>query len=252
MEIYNTDSFDFLDKKTRKILLESREAFIPHTPYLYEKKMLEAVRMGDVHLAVERLHLMEHTGKAGTLSKNPLRQAQILMISFITQITRAAMDAGVPENLAYAMSDSYIQTSESCTCVEQIHKLQNRAVRDFSGAVKHQKLSPLYSHAVRKAINYIQSHLQNKITLKDLAAASGLSVCRFSHLFHEETGHSPMAYVQQEKIDTAKSMLLYTDYSVSEISTILCFSSESHFIKIFKQRNGKTPGKFRSSGCMIK
>ena len=49
MEIYNTDSFDFLDKKTRKILLESREAFIPHTPYLYEKKMLEAVRMGDVH-----------------------------------------------------------------------------------------------------------------------------------------------------------------------------------------------------------
>lgn len=245
MEIYNTDSFDFLDKKTRKILLESREAFIPHTPYLYEKKMLEAVRMGDVHLAVERLHLMEHTGKAGTLSKNPLRQAQILMISFITQITRAAMDAGIPENLAYAMSDSYIQTSESCTCVEQIHKLQNRAVRDFSNAVKHQKLSPPYSRAVRKAINYIQSHLQEKITLKDLAAASELSVCRFSHLFREETGRSPMVYVQQEKIDTAKSMLLYNDYSVSEISTILCFSSESHFIKSFKQQNGTTPGKFR-------
>lgn len=35
MEIFNTDSFDFLDKKTRKILLESRESFIPHTPYLY-------------------------------------------------------------------------------------------------------------------------------------------------------------------------------------------------------------------------
>ena len=46
MEIFNTDSFDFLDKKTRKILLESRKSFIPHTPYLYEKNMLEAVRMG--------------------------------------------------------------------------------------------------------------------------------------------------------------------------------------------------------------
>ena len=43
-----------------------------------------------------------------------------------------------------------------------------------------------------------------------------------------------MVYVQQEKIDTAKSMLLYNDYSVSEISTILCFSSESHFIKSFQ------------------
>ena len=78
-----------------------------------------------------------------------------------------------------------------------------------------------------------------------MAAASELSVCRFSHLFREETGRSPMVYVQQEKIDTAKSMLLYNDYSVSEISTILCFSSESHFIKSFKQQNGTTPGKFR-------
>ena len=105
MEIFNTDSFDFLDKKTRKILLESRKSFIPHTPYLYEKNMLEAVRMGDADLAEERLRLMGTTGKAGTLSQNPLRQAQIIMISFTTQVTRAAMDAGVPENLAYAMSD---------------------------------------------------------------------------------------------------------------------------------------------------
>ena len=80
MEIFNTDSFDFLDKKTRKILLESRESFIPHTPYLYEKNMLEAVRMGDADLAEERLRLMGTTGKAGTLSQNPLRQAQIPLL----------------------------------------------------------------------------------------------------------------------------------------------------------------------------
>lgn len=51
MGIFNEDSFDFLDKKTRQILLESRESFIPHTPYIYEKNMLEAVRMGDIELA---------------------------------------------------------------------------------------------------------------------------------------------------------------------------------------------------------
>ena len=249
MEIFNTDSFDFLDKKTRKILLESRESFIPNTPYLYEKNMLEAVRMGDADLAEERLRLMGTTGKAGTLSQNPLRQAQIIMISFTTQVTRAAMDAGVPENLAYAMSDSYIQTSESCTCVEQIQKLQTRAIRDFANAVKHRKLSPAFSRSVRKAINYIQSHVQDKITLKELGELSGLSTGRFSHLFREETGLSPMAYVRQEKIDTAKNMLLYTDYSVSEISTILCFSSESHFIKIFRQTTGLSPGKYRHTSA---
>lgn len=246
MRIFNEDSFDFLDKKTRKILLESRESFIPHTPYLYEKNMLEAVRMGNIELAKKNFHLMSNTGKAGTLSENPLRQAQIIFISLITQITRAAMDAGVPEDLAYAMSDSYIQTSENYTQVSQIHTLQNRAIGDFTSAVKHQKSSPPFSKAIRNTINYINSHLQEKISLEILAQTAKLSSGRFSHLFREETGMSPMAYLQAERIKTARNMLLYTDYTISEISTILCFSSESHFIKVFKQSEGISPGKYRN------
>lgn len=246
MGIFNEDSFDFLDKKTRQILLESRESFIPHTPYIYEKNMLEAVRMGDIELAKKNLRLMSNTGKAGTLSENPLRQAQIIFISLITQITRSAMDAGVPEDLAYAMSDSYIQTSENCTRVLQIQLLQERAIGDFANAVKHQKSSPPFSKATRKAVNYINSHLQEKITLEILARTAKLSPGRFSHLFREETGMSPMAYLQAERIKTARNMLLYTDYTVSEISTILCFSSESHFIKVFKQYTGLSPGKYRN------
>lgn len=247
MKFYPTDSFDYLDKKTRKILLESRESFIPHTPYLYEKNMLEAVRKGDVELAQKSLQLMNAVGKAGTLSENPLRQAQILFISFITQVTRAAMDADVPEDLAYAMSDSYIQTSESCTRISQVHALQDRAIKDFAGAVRHQKNSPPFSKSVRKVITYINSHLQEKITLETLARISGLSSGRFSHLFREETGYSPMAYLQAERIKTARNMLVYTEYSVSEISTILCFSSESHFIRVFKQTIGMSPGKYRNA-----
>lgn len=189
---------------------------------------------------------MSNTGKAGTLSENPLRQAQIIFISLITQITRSAMDAGVPEDLAYAMSDSYIQTSENYTRVLQIQLLQERAIGDFANAVKHQKSSPPFSKATRKAVNYINSHLQEKITLEILARTAKLSPGRFSHLFREETGMSPMAYLQAERIKTARNMLLYTDYTVSEISTILCFSSESHFIKVFKQYTGLSPGKYRN------
>ena len=75
----------------------------------------------------------------------------------------------------------------------------------------------------------------------------GLSRGRFSHLFKEETGMSPMAYLQKERLETACSMLLYTDYPLSEISAALCFSSESHFIKIFREYTGRTPGRYRKS-----
>lgn len=251
MNLFDTDSFSYLDKKTKKILMESRESFIPHTPYIYEKNMLAAVCKGDIREAEECLHLMNRTGKAGLLSENPLRQEQILFISFITQITRAAMDMGVPEDLAYAMSDSYIQTSEACTKIHQITLLQKRALRDFTAAVKHQKDSPPFSKATRAAIQYMHSHLQEKITLGHLAHAASLSPGRFSHLFREETGLSPMAFLQKEKMETAKTMLLYTRYPVSEISTILGYSSESHFIRIFQKYMGTSPGKYRKENGTV-
>lgn len=247
MSIFEKDNFDFLDKKTRQILLASRESFVPHTPYRYEKDMLEAVRLGDLTLAQKCMDMLDKTGQAGKLSSNPLRQTQIIFISYITQITRAAMDGGVEEDLAYAMSDSYIQTSEKCTSPAQIDRLRARALRDFVNAVKHKKESPPYSRAVRRAIGYIRSHIKEKLSLSQLAQASGLSSGRFSHLFREETGMTPLAYVQKERLETAKSMLLYTDHPISEISAALCFSSESHFIKVFREYTGKTPGRYRKS-----
>ena len=106
--------------KTRKILMESQESFIPHTPYAYERNLLEAVREGDLDKAKACDYLLGTTGKSGTLSENPLRQEQIMFIAFITQITRAAIDGGVSENLAFAMSDSYIQTSEKCVDIKPL------------------------------------------------------------------------------------------------------------------------------------
>ena len=247
MSIFEKDSFDFLDKKTRQILLASREAFIPHTPYRYEKDMLEAVRLGNLALAVKCTETLDKAGRTGKLSSNPLRQEQIIFISFITQITRAAMDGGVDEELAYAMSDSYIQTSQECTALSQLQELRRRALKDFVSAVKHKQESPPYSRAVRRTIHYIHSHIQEKISLSQLAEISGLSQGRLSHLFKEETGMSPLAYVQKERLETARSMLLYTDYPLSEISAVLCFSSESHFIKAFREYTGRTPGRYRKS-----
>lgn len=239
------DSFDFLDKKTKKILMETRESFVPHTPYLYEKNMLEAIKLGNLSMAQKAVELLDNSGKTGTLSENPFRQAQFIFISYITQITRAAMDAGVSEDLAYAMSDSYIQTSEKCSSPEEILILKNRSLRDFVSAVNHQRKSPPYSKAVRRAVTYIHSHIQEKISLSQLAMAAQLSVGRFSHLFREETGLTPMNYIMKEKISTAETMLLYSEHTISEISTILGFSSESHFIKVFRNHTGISPGKYR-------
>jgi len=244
MDIFKDEQFEFLDKKTRKILMESRESFVPHTPYAYEKNMLEAVRLGDMTRA---RHWMEQidTGKSGKLSENPFRQEQVMFAAFITLITRAILEGGVKEDIAYAMSDSYIQTAGKCTTISQIKKLKDRAMKDFVNAVRSQKQSVPYSKSIRKSIQYMRSHLQEKLTVKELAEAANLSVSRFSHLFSEETGMSPMAYFRMEKIESAREMLKDSEYTVYEIATILGFSSESHFIRAFREQLNVTPGEYR-------
>jgi len=244
MDIFKDEQFEFLDKKTRKILMESRESFVPHTPYAYEKNMLEAVRLGDMTRA---RHWMEQidTGKSGKLSENPFRQEQVMFAAFITLITRAILEGGVKEDIAYAMSDSYIQTAGKCTTISQVKKLKDRAMKDFVNAVRSQKQSVPYSKSIRKSIQYMRSHLQEKLTVKELAEAANLSVSRFSHLFSEETGMSPMAYFRMEKIESAREMLKDSEYTVYEIATILGFSSESHFIRAFREQLNVTPGEYR-------
>jgi AraC-like DNA-binding protein len=245
IDVFKNENFEYLDKRTRKILMESRESFVPHTPYDYERNLMEAVRNGDMQQAEKWSYLVDTTGKSGTLSKHPLRQSQIMFIAFITMITRAALDGGVLEDLAYAMSDSYIQASESSRTVDYIEKLKKRALGDFVNAVKHRKNSLPYSRAVRKAINFMRSHMQEKITVEMLAEEAGLSKGRFQHLFKEETGVSSMTYLRGEKVESAKAMLTYSDYKIYEISMILGFSSESHFIKIFREYEGITPLEYK-------
>lgn len=244
MSIFKDEQFEFLDKKTRKILMESRESFVPHTPYAFEKKMLDAIRRGDMEQA-KYWSAQVDAGKSGTLSENPFRQNQVMFTVFVTLITRAALEGGVKEDLAYAMSDSYIQTVEKCTTISQMGRLKERALKDFVNAVKNQKEIVPYSKATRKAIQFMRSHLKEKISVEVLASVAGLSTGRFSHLFQEETGISPMVYFRREKLESAKEMLNDSEYKVYEISTILGFSSESHFVKAFREYTGVTPGEYR-------
>lgn len=244
MDIFKDEQFEFLDKKTRKILMESRESFVPHTPYAYEKNMLDAVRRGDMTKAKYWMEQID-TGKSGKLSENPFRQEQVMFAAFITLITRAILEGGVKEDIAYAMSDSYIQTVGKCTGITQVKRLKERAIKDFVNAVRNQKQSVPYSKAIRKSIQYMRIHLQEKLTVKGLAEEANLSASRFSHLFSEETGMSPMAYFRKEKIESAKEMLKDSEYTVYEIAMILGFSSESHFIRAFKEQMSETPGEYR-------
>lgn len=96
--------------------------------------MLSLIRSGDVQ------HLPDHPliftgGCPGILSRNQLRQEQNLFIAFITLVTRAAIEGGLPEETAFSLSDSFIQTSEAAHSPEEVHRLSLQAMQTFAQEV---------------------------------------------------------------------------------------------------------------------
>lgn len=67
-----------------------------------------------------------------------------------------------------------------------------------------------------------------------------------STLFKKEVGMSISEYVQSAKVNEAKNLLSYTSHSMSDISSLLNFYDQSHFIRVFKKYTGVTPKQFKN------
>ena len=105
--------------------------------------------------------------------------------------------------------------------------------------------SAITSKAVTTAINYIYEHLHTRITLATLASVTNLSAPYLSRLFKKETGYPVSEYILRKKLETAKSMLASSDYSIAEISASLAFPSQSYFTNVLKKDCGLTPKEYR-------
>ncbi|MBT2701616.1 helix-turn-helix transcriptional regulator, partial [Bacillus sp. ISL-40] len=102
-----------------------------------------------------------------------------------------------------------------------------------------------YSKPINICQNYIYTHLYQDICLSDLADLVQMNPQYLSHLFKKEVGISIIEFIQQVKVDEAKTLLTYTQHSLTEISSLLNFHDQSYFIKVFKKFAGVTPNQFK-------
>lgn len=99
---------------------------------------------------------------------------------------------------------------------------------------------------MQKILNYIDEHIYDRITLADLADFTNRHKTSISTQFKKEVGQPIHVYINHKKIQESKHLLLFTELSLKEISGLLHYSSQSHFVHTFKRFMGITPGEFRN------
>ncbi len=181
----------------------------------------------------------------GDVSENPVLFAKNLLIASVTLSTRAAIDGGLPEHVAYAMSDGYLRYLDNLNDIKKINLLNTKSLRDFTYAVhdyKYKNCGPI----TKTCCEYILRHLHDNIEMKTLSEVAHRSPNYVSDMFAKELGIRPMAFIRERKLEYAKAILDTTDLSISAVSDLLSFPSTSRFIEYFRKKYGMTPLAYRN------
>jgi AraC family transcriptional regulator len=105
---------------------------------------------------------------------------------------------------------------------------------------------------LKRVLAYIDAHLDENITLADLARNAKLSVFYFATLFRRSTGFSPHRYILHRRVFRARELLRNTSLSVLDVSLDLGFQHQNNFARAFRRITGMTPTYFRRSNRLGK
>lgn len=213
-------------------------------PMNKERELLNKIAQGDKESSGALLNdILGHIffSSGGNFEIIKARVLELLVL-----LSRGALEGGADIEVIFGMNYQYLNEINNFKDIEkltlwlsQIMVRFTERVFDFED-VKH-------ADVISKAVEYIKRNYMKKITLEDVAEYSSLSPSYFSKIFSEEMKCNFNTYLNQVRIDNAKTLLLNDSTSLVDISILTGFEDQSYFTKVFKKITGVTPRKFKES-----
>ena len=230
-----------------RLYLQREEGF-RRIPISSEYEKYNAVSSGNVERVKENFIKIKENyfnGK-GVLSDDPVKNVRYHFIISTAIISRVCIENGMSHDLAYTLSDIYIRRADKCESIEKIIDMIGEMHMDYAERMRELKKENVISIHIRKCIDYIYDNLQEKLTVRSMAEYLQIDPTYLSKLFSKEVGISFREFIINARVGAAKNMLAYSDFSFSEVSLSLGFSSQSAFTDTFKRLTGMTPAKYRA------
>jgi two-component system response regulator YesN len=211
-------------------------------PYEAERELVGKVRIGDRTGARDLLNSLLGT----IMLQNPgdINVLKTRLVELLSILSRAAVEGGVDINLMLDKNVDYISKVMHIDNQQDICAWIGRALNDFIESVYASQDAAKVTQ-IKPAVDYIEAHYDQPLTLADVAKAAYLSVSRLAHLFKEQMGVTIIDYVTHVRIGHARRLLLTTEKSCSKICFEVGYNNQSYFTRTFKEAVGMTPRQFR-------
>ena len=232
-------------KNTEEYFLQDSEM---HRAPDEEIDFFHAVCNGDmekIYKNCEEHRFLDSEG-VGKLSKDPVQNLRFHLVVTAALITRNCIEKGLEQEKAFRMSDFYIRKLDDAKTIKEVEAIHDALVLDFTGKMRLLRKNKGNSKPVNRCLDYIYTHIYERITIEELAKNSNVSKSYLSRQFAKEVGIPISDYIRENKIEIAQEKLRTTEESILDISCMLSFASQSHFISVFKDITGVTPKKYRA------
>ncbi|WP_018931714.1 response regulator transcription factor [Gracilibacillus lacisalsi] len=213
------------------------------------EEAIERIDHEKVHVLITDIRMPEVSGlellkKLKEKAKDPV----VIVISAYSEFEYAheALELGVVNYLLKPIAkEKLMESIEKAIEIEKQREktgMFNKIVDDK--LLEMQQLSK-YNRAVKEAMDYIDQHYDEELTLKEVAKQVHLNASYLSALFKEELQVTFSEYVTRKRMQEAKKLLLSTDLTIAEIAEKSGYQTSKYFIKLFKQFENMTPNAFR-------
>ncbi len=235
-----------IEKELQKQLIDERETRAFKDSYKNEISFYDLIANGEYDKLVDALkRIKESPNRRGVLSKNDLTNIKYHTIVMTALVSRFCIESGMDIAISYSLSDIYIRQIDKATSVSEVERLSDEIAMDYCKRMRDSVKKAVISRHVVLAIDYIRTNIQDNLSVESIADALGINPSYLSKLFKQELGKTISRYIRDEKISIACNMLRHLDESSLSIATYLGFSSQSHFIQVFKKETGFTPEEYR-------
>ncbi|MDO5541055.1 MAG: helix-turn-helix domain-containing protein [Eubacteriales bacterium] len=140
----------------------------------------------------------------------------------------------------------YISTRNQLTEAKTPYEINTLLDAYFSSQPPEQTGSQ-YSRLIQSAIQYIQQHYQEQISLTTAAESLSITSQYLSKLFMQETSRTFIDYLTNVRIDKAKVYLTETNLQINVIGARTGYTDPKYFCTVFKKIVGLTPNQYRKA-----
>ncbi|MGI5959355.1 MAG: helix-turn-helix domain-containing protein [Massiliimalia sp.] len=151
------------------------------------------------------------------------------------------------EGIFHQLFQEYYEENVFQSLSYKIHvmRLFEIMINDWYYKTKNAAFSVVVAENIHQSIQYMQEHLSQSITIKELAEVAGYSLYHYTRMFKEVTAQTPVQYLTRLRVNRSKRLLVETEMSIEEVLAFCGFNSYSYFFRVFKEHCGITPYQYR-------